>query len=87
VLGDPGQVGGEALGTDIVQAFGDNAQGVIHLRAVGASPLAPSLSPLQSALHQPDEALAVQFGDQFHLVKKVSPFCAVGLPVALLHSA
>jgi hypothetical protein len=42
---------------------------------------------LQTPVHQPDQALAVQFGHGLHLIQKPPLLLPIGLLVPLLHPA
>ncbi len=59
VLSHPDEIGGETLSTDVVEALGDDAQGTLYLRPIGAATLPVARLTSQWAIQQTDEALAV----------------------------
>lgn len=87
VFGNPHQIGCEPFCTQVVQAFGDHPQGIIHRCPVGPPSLLATGLTFQLALQQSDQTLAMQFGDSLHFVQQSPSFFAVDLCVALLHPA
>jgi len=83
----PNQIGGKtsdvSLSAEVVKTLGDDPQGIINLRAVGAAPLllagfAPQ-APMSHPLSQPDQSLAVESGHRFHLVQQLAMPLSVGI--------
>jgi hypothetical protein len=88
VIGHPNQIGGEALGAEVVQALGDDAQGILDLWTIGAPPLPLPRLALQASVHEAGQALTMQFGHRFHLVQELTFLLASGgLDIALFHPA
>jgi hypothetical protein len=87
VAGHPNQVGGEAVGAKVVQALGDDAQSILDLWPIGATPLPLTGLALQASVHESDQALAVQFSDRLHLVQEQPLLCSGSLYVPLSHLA
>ena len=87
VLGHPNQVGRETLGTQVVKTLSDDAQAIIDVGPIGAPALFTSRLTGQTPPHQPDQCLAVKFGDHFHLIQELPTFFAVRFHIARLHSA
>ena len=85
MLGQPAEIRRQPLRTDVVCALGDDPQSIVHFWSVGTTPLSATRLAHQTALHQPDQALAMQLGDSLHLVQEMASFLAVGLKVTLLH--
>ena len=69
MLGQPGQIGRQAFRANVVQAFGDDPQGVVNFRSASTPSLSATGLTLQVAVHQVDEAIAVQLSDRFHFVQ------------------
>jgi hypothetical protein len=87
VLGKPGEIGLQALGADIIHTFGDDAQGMVDLAAVGGPSLPAPGAAAQALTDQPGKALAVEVGDLHHLVQHLAPLCSAGLQVVGLEEA
>ena len=85
VLGQPGQTWRQTLSTDVVCTLSDDTHSIVYVCPVSTTALPTTRLGCQAALHQPDRALAMQFGDGLHLVEQLSPSPAAGLIIALLH--
>jgi hypothetical protein len=69
VLRQPRQVAHQALGTDVVDALGDDSQGIIHFWTIAGPSLAAAGLPFQVTIQKTNETLAVLPGELFGLVQ------------------
>lgn len=81
------QVGLQALGADVVVGLGDDAQGVIDRRPVGAAALGAARGARARPPQEADQALAMQPGERLQVVEEAPPLGAAGPMVLLLGDA
>jgi hypothetical protein len=69
VPGHPWQGGSKSFRADVVQSLPYDTDGIVDQRAIGASSLLATGLAFEIAMHEPDEALAVQSRHPLHLVQ------------------